>query len=226
MAAGCERIVVDAAHGAMLGGTGQFWPTATSRCPSSRTRCRSCSPAACGPSNVAQAVRDVPADRGRRRIRRRDRRHQAAAQGPAGRRALRQTRQGCPLRPTHQPRLDRSRVPPGLLEADARGRWGTQARLRRPLRARNADVGAARARARPTADVRRDPTFWAELRELSSNFAGRPTPHLSGRSSRRSAGPRCPAVPQARGPGAHRRAQDQQRPWPGPARQTAGQAPA
>ena len=71
--------------------------------------------------------------------------------------------------------------------------------------------------------LRDDPTFWAELRELGSHFAGRPTPIYRADRLARSAGPRCSAVSQARGPGTYRRAQDQQRPRPGPACQAAGQ---
>ena len=67
LAAGCERIVVDAAHGAMLGGTGQFWPQRDIAHVIANA-CRSCSPADSAPANVAQAVREVPGHRCRCRI--------------------------------------------------------------------------------------------------------------------------------------------------------------
>ncbi|CAN5636050.1 hypothetical protein BH23CHL6_BH23CHL6_08980 [soil metagenome] len=66
-------------------------------------------------------------------------------------------------------------VAPGLVEADARGRWGVE----RDLGGRYVPetlVPALVELEQTYAQVRRDPTFWAELRELLSHYAGRPTP--------------------------------------------------
>ena len=93
---------------------------------------------------------------------------------------------------------------------------------------------------RAYAEIRHDPRFWAEFRELLATYAGRPTPiyRADRLAARRSSGPAPvdpvvrspaappPALPEARGPRPHRRAQDQQRPRPGapdpPARQGPG----
>ncbi|HEV2005557.1 MAG TPA: tryptophan synthase subunit beta [Candidatus Limnocylindrales bacterium] len=63
----------------------------------------------------------------------------------------------------------------GLLEADARGRWGTD----RQFGGRYVPetlVAALEALERAYAAVRDDPRFWAELRERLATYAGRPTP--------------------------------------------------
>src|SRR5262249_30182648 len=69
----------------------------------------------------------------------------------------------------------RQLVAPGLLEATARGHWGS-----------NADFGgryvpetlmpALLELEQTYYQIRSDPTFWSELRELQQSFAGRPTP--------------------------------------------------
>ncbi|MEX1345534.1 MAG: tryptophan synthase subunit beta [Candidatus Limnocylindrales bacterium] len=79
-------------------------------------------------------------------------------------------------------RMDRPTVPfaprpvdPGLLEADAAGRWGTERSfggrfVPETLMAALLELEAAYD------EIRRDPTFWAELRELLDTYVGRPTP--------------------------------------------------
>ncbi|MEO5703945.1 MAG: tryptophan synthase subunit beta [Candidatus Limnocylindrales bacterium] len=67
-----------------------------------------------------------------------------------------------------------SAVEPGLLEADAAGRWG----LERQFGGRYVPetLMAALAQLETAYDaIRHDPRFWSELRELLSTFAGRPT---------------------------------------------------
>ena len=66
-------------------------------------------------------------------------------------------------------------VDPGLLEADAAGRWGTDRSfggrfVPETLMAALLELEAAYD------ELRRDPTFWAELGELLSTYVGRPTP--------------------------------------------------
>ena len=79
-------------------------------------------------------------------------------------------------------RLDRPTVPigprpvdPGLLEADAAGRWGVDRSfggrfVPETLMAALLDLELAYR------ELRADPTFWAEFRELLGTFVGRPTP--------------------------------------------------
>ena len=68
-----------------------------------------------------------------------------------------------------------SAVEPGLLEADAAGRWG----LEREFGGRYVPetlMGALAQLETAYDELRHDPRFWSELRELLSTFAGRPTP--------------------------------------------------
>jgi len=68
-----------------------------------------------------------------------------------------------------------SPVPAGLLEADAGGHWGVE----RDLGGRFVPetlVAALEQLERAYAELRHDPIFWSELRELLDRFAGRPTP--------------------------------------------------
>src|SRR5204862_2357874 len=62
----------------------------------------------------------------------------------------------------------------GLLEADSNGRWGTD----REFGGRYVPetlMAALEELERAYVALRHDPRFWAELRELLSTFAGRPT---------------------------------------------------
>ena len=74
------------------------------------------------------------------------------------------------------------------------------------------------------AEARADPVFQAELTALLRGYAGRPT-LLTEVPRFAAAGGRLPGLPQARGPGPHRLAQDQQRARPGAADQAPGQDP-
>jgi tryptophan synthase beta chain len=79
-------------------------------------------------------------------------------------------------------RLDRPTVPfgpqpvdPGLLEADAHGRWGVDRAfggrfVPETLMAALLDLEDAYGR------IRQDPAFWAEFRDLLAHYVGRPTP--------------------------------------------------
>ena len=100
-----------------------------------------------------------------------------------------------------------------------RGRDRDLRRLRRPLRPRDADPGARRAHGRVGGGARG--------RELPRR-AGRARPELrrppDAAHARRAVRARQAALPQARGPAPHRRAQAQQRARPGRARAAARQA--
>ena len=72
-------------------------------------------------------------------------------------------------------------------------------------------------------EARDDPAFSAELSELLTHYVGRETPLYEAVRLTADAGGGA-GVPQARGPRAHGRTQDQQRVGAGPARETDGQA--
>ncbi len=79
-------------------------------------------------------------------------------------------------------RVDQPHVPfhptpvdPGLLEADAQGRWG----IERQFGGRYVPetlMAALEQLERAYDELRHDPRFWSELRELLARYAGRPTP--------------------------------------------------
>ena len=94
--------------------------------------------------------------------------------------------------------------------------------LRRPVRPRDADAGAGRARGGMGRRARRPRLPGASSTRLLRDYAGRPTPLY--RAERLSRGGRATGLAQARGPAPHRRAQDQQRARPGAARPAHGQA--
>ena len=70
--------------------------------------------------------------------------------------------------------------------------------------------------------ARQDPAFAAELTRLLTHYVGRADAAVGGAAPRRGRRRRA-HLPEARGPDAHRRAQDQQRARPGAARQAHGQ---
>ena len=166
----------------------------------------------------------------------------APDQGPAPRRAVRQARAGRPRRPAEH-RLRADPGPPRPARRRRRRALGDGARLRRPLRARDADGRARAARdgvrrappgpgrsgpscascsgrspaARPRSTAR---TAW---RAAVRDRGGRGSP-ARGADGRRAI-PAPAALPQARGPRPHRRPQDQQRARPGAAHPPARQDP-
>jgi tryptophan synthase beta subunit len=82
-------------------------------------------------------------------------------------RAARLDRPNAPFRPTP--------VHPGLLDADAAGRWGVD----RAFGGRYVPetlMAALEPLERAYAELRDDPRYWAELRERLATYAGRPTP--------------------------------------------------
>ena len=162
----------------------------------------------------------------------------APDEGPAQGRAVREARPGRPSRPAERrrparPPSTRACSRPTTAAAGARiaqfgGRYVPET-LMAALRA---------ARGRRTPKLRHDPRFWSELRELLARFAGRPTPlyradRFAYEALERAIaadGParlprRLRAPPEARGPGPHRRPQDQQRAGPGAADAAARQDP-
>ena len=201
-------------------------------------RCRSSWRAGSTPPMSAAPLRDARRDRRRLRIG-----HGAPAgrrpaqdEGPAPRRALRQAGPCRADRPARTSRSARRPSPPGLLAADAAGRWGVEREfggryVPETLMAALEQLEAAYAA------LRHDPVFWSELRELLARYAGRPTAlyradrlayevlerAVAARPDRPAPSAPPPPVPQARGSRPHRCPQDQQRARPGapdpPARQ-------
>ncbi len=129
-----------------------------------------------GPANVASALRDIPATgvdvaSGVERPRTPDQRPTKdpfrIALFVKRARAARDDRPDVAFGP--------SPVHPGLLDADAAGRWG----MERDFGGRYVPetLMAALERLETAYEaLRHDPAFWAELRELLATFAGRPTP--------------------------------------------------
>jgi tryptophan synthase beta subunit len=173
----CDRIVLDAHHPTMLGGTGLQVDRGAAAAVA-----RELPVTLAGglrPANVGAALQAVPAlgvdvasgvelARGRTRRNRAPRKDALAV-------ALLCKRAGAARddRPhlTSRPRP----VDAGLLEADDRGRWGTA----RDLGGRFVPetlIPALVELERTYSAIRHEPTFWAELRELLVHYAGRPTP--------------------------------------------------
>jgi tryptophan synthase beta chain len=171
--AGCERILLDAAHATMLGGTGRGADRAIAV-----DVAREVPVVLAGglrPENVAEAVLAVPAvgvdvasgvEIPGTKPPRKD--PLAVALFVKRARAARFDRPTASARPTPA-------APLALLQADANGRWGT----RREFGGRFVPetlVAALVELEQTYMRLRSDPTFWAELRELGTHFAGRPTP--------------------------------------------------
>jgi tryptophan synthase beta chain len=81
-----------------------------------------------------------------------------------------------------QARIDRPNLPvrptpvhPGLLEADPRGWWGAEGSVGGRYVPETL-MGALLELERAYFELRHDPRYWAELRELLGTFVGRPTP--------------------------------------------------
>ncbi|CAN5720420.1 hypothetical protein BH24CHL5_BH24CHL5_02800 [soil metagenome] len=168
----CERIVLDAAHPVLLGGTGQL----ADRTVAAEVARNVPVMLAGGlrPANVARAVLDVPAigvdvSSGVEVASTVPPRKDPLAVALFVKRA-RAARFDRPQRASRPEPVDA-----GLVEADERGRWGVD----RDLGGRYVPetlVPALVELERTYASLRQDPTFWAELRELLSSYAGRPTP--------------------------------------------------
>jgi tryptophan synthase beta subunit len=173
-AAGAERILLDTAGGPHPGGTGVR--AATSIAARVAREVSVVLSGGLDPANVADALRAVPAlgvD---------------VASGTEPPRVPGERPRKDPLRVAlfvkraRAARLDRPNlavrpmpIEPGLVEADAAGRWGAD----RAFGGRYVPetlMAALEQLERAYAALRHDPRFWAELRELLGRYAGRPTP--------------------------------------------------
>jgi hypothetical protein len=171
---GVERVLVDTAGGRHAGGTGVRAETATAAAIAREVPVMLAG--GLTPANVGGALRDIPA---------------TAVDASSGLEFPR----GSEERPAKDPykvalyvkrakaaRDDRPNIAfgpapvhPGLLEADAGGRWGMERDLGGryvPETLMAALVGLETA----YAALRDDSVFWAELRTLLEQYAGRPTP--------------------------------------------------
>jgi tryptophan synthase beta chain len=174
LAAGAARVMLDTAGGQHPGGTGRRADVAIAAAVARRLPIILAG--GLDPSNVAEALRAVPAV------------GVDVASGVEGPRIPGQRPRKDPFRVAlfvkraRASRLDRPATPsrpaiadPGLLEADARGRWG----IDRAFGGRYVPetlMGALVELEVAYASLRHDPRFWAELRELLARYAGRPTP--------------------------------------------------
>jgi len=174
LAAGAARLLLDAPGGVHPGGTGHRVDAAVAAAVA-----RELPVVLAGglrPANVAAALREIPAI------------GVDVASGVEGPRAEGDRPAKDPLRVAlfakraRAARHDRpnlgSRPTPvrdGLIEADERGHWGVE----RDLGGRFVPetlVGALEQLERAWTELRHDPVFWSDLRELLGRFAGRPTP--------------------------------------------------
>jgi tryptophan synthase beta subunit len=173
LAAGAERIVIDAAGGPHPGGTGTRIDPALAAAVA-----REIPVVLAGglsPATVAPALRDIPAVA------------VDVASGTEAPRVAGERPRKDPLRVAlfvkraAAARLDRPNVAarptpvdPGLLDADVAGRWGSD----RAFGGRYVPetlMAALRQLEDAYAALRQDPRFWADLRELLGRYAGRPT---------------------------------------------------
>jgi tryptophan synthase beta subunit len=174
LAAGAERILLDTVGGQFPGGTGRR--AAVDLAAAIAREVPVVLAGGLGPANVSEALLEVPAV------------GVDVASGVEGPRIAGERPRKDPLRVAlfvkraRAARLDRPNdaarptpVHPGLLEADAHGRWGVD----RALGGRYVPetlVAALEQLETAYLALRRDPRFWAELRTLLAGFAGRPTP--------------------------------------------------
>jgi tryptophan synthase beta chain len=193
LAAGAERILLDTAGGPHPGGTGR---SVSRRLAAEVARqvpvvlAGGLDPATVGPAllevpavgvDVASGVEAGPGPAGMGRgLGGRSRRRDA---GEAGGRPVKDPlRVALFVKRARAARFDRPTVPsrptpvhPGLLEADAAGKWGPD----RTFGGRFVPetlVAALEELASAYTELRDDPAFWAELRDLLATYAGRPTP--------------------------------------------------
>ncbi len=174
LAAGAERILLDAAGGPHPGGTGTR--VATELAAAVARQVPVVLAGGLDPANVASALREIPAT------------GVDSASGTERPRIAGERPTKDPLRVAifvkraRGARLDRPHVParptdahPGLLLADERGRWG----IDRQFGGRYVPetlMAALEGLETAYGQIRLDPVFWSELRELLAHYAGRPTP--------------------------------------------------
>ncbi len=174
LAAGAERILLDTAGGPHPGGTGRR--AAAGLAAAIAREVPVTLAGGLGPANVGDAVRaiaavgvdvasgvEAPCGEG-------ERPHKDALRVALFAKRARAARADLPtiaFGPTP--------VHPGLLEVDADGRWGTD----RAFGGRYVPETLMAALGRlegAYAELRADPRFWSELRDLLAGYAGRPTP--------------------------------------------------
>ncbi len=169
-----QAILLDTADPAALGGTGRRASVATARAIAERIPVILAGGLTA--ANVADALLDVPA------IGVDTSSGVEPSPRPTGRPAKDPLKVALFVKRANAARLDRPTVPfgprpvdPGLLEADAAGRWGLERSfggrfVPETLMAALLDLEVAYD------ELRADPSFWAEFRELLDTFVGRPTP--------------------------------------------------
>ncbi len=174
LAAGAERILLDAAGGPHPGGTGTR--VAGELASAVAREVPIVLAGGLSPTNVGGALREIAAigvdtASGTERPRLPDERPRKdplrVALFAKRARAARLDRPNIPSRPTV--------ADPGLLTADEHGRWGVD----REFGGRYVPetlMAALEALEIAYAAIRQDPVFWSELRELLAQYAGRPTP--------------------------------------------------
>jgi phosphoribosylanthranilate isomerase len=173
LAAGADRILLDAAGGPHPGGTGTRVDVGLAAAVAREIPVLLAG--GLNPATVAGAIRDVPAlgvdvasgvESPRIDGERPRKDPLKVAMFVKRARAARLDRPNLRVRPVP--------VDPGLLDADAAGRWGTE----REFGGRYVPetlVAALRQLEDAYAAIRHDPRFWSDLRELLARYAGRPT---------------------------------------------------
>ncbi|HEY8800817.1 MAG TPA: tryptophan synthase subunit beta, partial [Candidatus Limnocylindrales bacterium] len=173
LAAGAERIFLDAAGGPHPGGTGTRVDPALAAAVAREVPVVLAGGLA--PANVADALRAIPAigvdtasgvERPRIDGQRPTKDPLRVAIFAKRARAARLDRPNLAVRPTP--------VHPGLLVADDAGRWGVDRQFGGRYVPETLMAALEQLEAAYDA-IRHDPVFWSELRELLAHFAGRPT---------------------------------------------------
>jgi len=174
LAAGAARILLDAAGGPHPGGTGTRVGAELAAAVAREVPIILAG--GLDPANVAGALREVPAigvdsasgtERPRVAGERPTKDPLRVALFIKRARAARVDRPNLAVRPTL--------ADPGLLTADAHGRWGTERQFGGRYVPETLMAALEQLEAAYTA-IRDDPVFWSELRELLAHYAGRPTP--------------------------------------------------
>jgi len=174
LAAGAARILLDAAGGPHPGGTGTRVGAELAAAVAREVPIILAG--GLDPANVAGALREVPAigvdsasgtERPRVAGERPTKDPLRVALFIKRARAARVDRPNLAARPTL--------ADPGLLTADAHGRWGTERQFGGRYVPETLMAALEQLEAAYTA-IRDDPVFWSELRELLAHYAGRPTP--------------------------------------------------